>query len=350
MRDRIGTEERILFFKRLGLYLQSGMPIRQALQFLQSDIRNAHTKRFIAAAVDAVMHGRPLSFALKQYSDSFSPFYISLIQVGETSGTLASTLSYIATIMRQRSSLRKKIISALIYPAIISIGTIAITLFLVLYAFPKIVPLFKGFHEKLPFTTRVLIGLSNAGEQHGPVIVVSAIIVAISAIGAIRMPTIKWCMHNALLQLPITGKTISFYYTASICRTLATLLESGIPIERSISLVEEGITHMLYRDSLCCIRDAIRSGTPLGKEFRKSKHLYPDTAVQLIIAGEMTGTLTQSLMQVAVLYEEQLSEMVAGITSLIEPALMIGMGLAVGFVAMAIITPLYGLTQNLSIH
>jgi type IV pilus assembly protein PilC len=350
MRNPISHEEKILFVKRLSLYLHSGIPLQVAIELLRSDAVRAAHKRFFDSVLEEVTHGRTLEQALKLFPSLFSPFHISLVSVGEITGTLTETLAHVAVHLTQQQAIKSKIVSAMIYPIIIAVGTIGITLFLVLYAFPKIVPLFKGFHAQLPFTTRVLIGISNSFQQHGIVIGIFVALFVTIFIYMLRLRQVQQYLPRILLHVPIIGKTITLYYVAAICRMLATLLQSAVPIEQALLLTQQGIAHSGYTQSLIRVRTALSAGSTLGKEFCKEPNLYPRMLVQLVTAGEMTGTLTESLLQVAMVYEEQLEETMRSMTTLIEPVLMIGMGVIVGFVAMAIITPIYGLTQSITIH
>lgn len=349
-RIRIRSDDRIVFAKRLALYLRSGIPIVEALALMTEDSKRGNNTMIVRAVMDDVLKGRALSHSLSAYPRAYSAFHTNLIAVGEASGTLADNLSYLAQLLERKAQLNRKIVSALVYPAIIMVGTLLVSGFLVLYAFPKMIPLFRGFHAQLPFPTRVLIFISDVISNHGFLVLSVCFCAIAGSVFLIRKPHIRRRIQFMSIRLPLIRSLTTFYYLATINRTLALLLESGMRIEASLLLASDGLANAPYCESLNQIRLTVIEGNRVSVHLRKEPRLYPAVVTQIVAAGEITGNLKESFKTIAEVYEERLDELTRTLSTLVEPALMVIMGLIVGFVALAIISPIYGLTQNITTH
>jgi general secretion pathway protein F len=346
----LSSTEKILFAKRLSLYLHSGIPIQIALSLILEDTKKKKALLFYKTIQTEVSAGRTLSSALEKFPKTFAPFSITLIHAGEASGRLADNLAHLAKILKRQQALKKQLIGAALYPAIVLVGTLGICSFLVLYAFPKIVPLFKGFHAVLPLPTRIMISISETFKTQGWFILFGLVLTGTALYSLLRIPHVREWFQIILLRVPVVGKVMTSYHIASMCRMLGTLLASGTSLVIALRLTTQGVKNIPYKKSLQMIEQKVQNGMPLTTHMREETRLYPSLALQLLASGEMTGTFPESLTHVASIYEEQLEDLTSQITTLIEPALMIIMGSVVGFVSLAIITPIYGLTQNLTTH
>lgn len=347
---RMPLSERILLYSRLSLYLRSGIPIRDALGFIRSSAKRDASLRILNEVEKAILHGTSLTRAFGAFPEAFPSFETHLVGIGERSGSLPENLAYLASLLGRRRALSRKIRGALVYPGVIVFGTVAVTGFLLLYTFPKIVPIFRGLNTPLPFTTRALIGVSDLVTEHGFLLPVVPCLAATLFAWCLRRPQARRRVERASLRSPVVGRLIRAYNLALISRTLSTLLSSGIPLIPALELVGNGIRHEEYREAVRRVGDRVNEGQRLSGELSGSPRLFPSTLIELVSAGESTGSLGQSLATCAELYEEELDEGTRTLATLIEPALMIAMGLLVGFIAMAIITPIYGITQNLTLR
>lgn len=341
------TQERILFSERLSLYLRSGIPIVQGLSLIKNDA----TRKALVYSMTLIEHevssGKTLATSLRHFPKLFDVFYLHFVEIGERSGTLAGNLAHLATLLKRRQQLQRKIQSAVLYPCIVVVLTICVTGFLTIYAFPKIIPLFRGFHTQLPLPTRILIGFSDLITHHALLIII-VLIASLSALVLFaRRAKVRRKIQYLSIRLPLVGTITKQYYIATVLRTLATLLESGIPLVPALALATEGITHATYFEACQKIQTGIQRGQRLSVEIKKYPHLFPSVVSELIGAGEVTGSLSESLRSLGDMFEKELEDITQTLTTLIEPALMIFMGLIVGFVALAIITPIYAITQNL---
>lgn len=347
---RIPLSDRISFYSRLSLYLRSGIPIRIALGTMRDSAKRKGLRQVITSADAAVLDGMSLARALGMFPRSFPLFETHLIGLGERSGSLSENLAYVASLLTQRRILSRKIRSALLYPCIIVLGTVSVTGFLLFYTFPKIVPIFHGLNVPLPFTTRLLIGTSDLISHHGILICAFFVLVIGLTIWSFRYPTFRRKAEQSLFVTPILGNLIRTYNLALVSRTLTILLSSGISLVPALELVGNGTSHSDYRQALKKVGDRVAHGTTFSSGLAAHARFFPHTLVDLVAAGEATGSLSRCLGTAAELYEDELAERTRTLMTLIEPVLMITMGMLVGFVSLAIITPVYGITQNLTLH
>lgn len=340
---------RALFAKRLSLYLGAGVPIAEALSLLTADERSRGMFNVLTKLYEAVTEGRTLSSGLMASRREFGSFAIALIEVGEVSGTLRESLAHVSTALRKQELLRKKLVGSIIYPAILLVSTAGIAAFLTLYAFPKIVPLFRGFDASLPISTRILIYISDTADIWCPVLVVAIAGCSIAYAVLMQRPRVRLLRDRLLIGTPILGSLIMSYCLASIARTLATLLDSELRIVPSIELASEVSGNMAYHEALLETRDEVMAGIPLSSALEHQRRCFPTMFIQIVRTGERTGTLSASFAALSEEYEERSDDLNRQLSTLIEPVLMIWMGLTVGFIALAIITPVYRVTQGMSL-
>lgn len=344
------ADDLILLMRRLSLFLRAGIPIHRALGLIAEDSKRKSTVRVITALSEDILQGKRFSDALARFPRIFDSLHISMIQVGELSGGLALQLEQLALLGSQRRDATHRLIGAAVYPLIIVCATIGMTGFLTLFAFPKIVPLFKGFHRTLPFPTRVLIGITNFASQFGWILSACLVLLSISIVLLLRLLSVRRVIDRISLRLPFLSGIIRSFYSAFITRTLATLLESGVGILPALDILAQGMRHSSYVEALHAMRVRISEGCSIAEGLSEYPALFPHVISQLVSAGELTGTLPESLRHAAQIFEHYLDEQSHLISTLIEPVLMIGMGLVVGFIALAIITPIYSITQSISVN
>jgi len=347
---RVSLAEKIYFCERMGLYLRTGIPIVQGLSLIRKDAKSIYFITILETVQYDVSYGKSLARGLSTYPKQFDTFFCHFVTVGEKSGTLAKNLTHLGVLLKRKQRLRKKLFSALLYPALVALLALCVTAFLTLYAFPKIVPLFKGMSGELPFTTRALIGVTELISNHGGFIFLALIFSVVFFLYLLKNPRVKEKIDLLLITTPLVKKFVLNYYLANILRTLGTLLESGIPLVPAVALMNEGIKNSVFKKAHVHILEGITRGQKLSSEIEKHPSLFPLLVPQLLSAGEITGSLRESMSSLSEIYEVELDETTHTLTTLVEPVLMIVMGLIVGFVALAIISPIYGITQNFSVR
>lgn len=346
-RPRLTTKEQIIFMKRLSMMLRAQMPIVTSLQMLAHEAGKGSLKTIVESVASDIASGQTLSQSLKRYHKVFSFFTLSIIAVSEQSGTLPENLEYIARELKKKHELRTQIIGALIYPAIVIVATMAITIFLILYIFPKIVPIFLSVKTTLPWSTRFLITVSDFLSMYGWYVLVVVILFLVVAPFILRIASVAQFATSVLLRTPIIGKLFRYYNLAQITRTLGLLIEANVPIMIALDITASSTGNVVYRTALQAALPEIVTGKNLSNELKKSPRLFPSLVVQMIQAGEKTGNIPSTLAYVSELYEADIRDLTKNLTTIVEPVLMLVMGLLVGFIAISIITPIYGITQNL---
>ncbi len=335
-----------MLVKRLAILLKSGMPILPALHLLETQAAGRPGRDLLQDAAEAVERGGYLYEALGRLK-VFGKFELSLIKVGELSGNLKSNLAYLADELKKRQELRQKIIGALIYPAIILAATLAISALLVFYIFPKLLPVFSGFEFSLPWTTRLLIWLTGLLLHYGWILagVMAAVVVLLSWL--FRRPACRFWLDRQAFRLPIFGRMFLNYALTNIARTLGSLLQGRAAIVEALLITADTSTSAVLAERLRALSVSLSAGQNLAEGLSARGDLFPAMFVQMVGVGEATGNLSESLLFLAEVYEGEVEEMSKNLSSLLEPVLMIIMGLVVGFIALSIITPIYQLTQNL---
>lgn len=344
---RLSLQEQIMFAKRLAILVKAGIPILQALDMLQKQTTSksaAHIMRRLSAEV---ANGQYLSTGMALFSTVFGDFAVNIVRVGEVSGTLHENLHYLAAELKKKQELRRKLVGALIYPLFILVATVGIAILLTAYVFPKIVPIFQSFKAQLPWSTRVLIFVTYSFNTYWLYILigVSGFAFLLSVLWRIR-PVRFWVDRN-LLRVPLIGTLLQTYHMANCARTLGLLLKSDVRIIESLRIVSTTMHNLAYKDQFILLAENVGKGGKLSTYLEVEGGLFPAALSQMVSVGEMTGNLSQSLLYVADMYEDELNTLTKNLATSIEPILMICVGVLVGFIAISIITPIYSITQSL---
>lgn len=341
------TKEQIIFAKRLSMVLRSGMPILQGLRMLEEEAHSRSVSKIAKSLADDVASGLMLSDALKKFQDTIGDFFISIVRVGETSGTLPENLEYIAQELKKKHDLSRQVIGALVYPIIIVLATSGITAMLIVYIFPKILPIFLSLKATLPLSTRILIVVSTFMTNYGLWVLLGIVAVTIGYLLMLRVHTFHLIVDKILLRLPIFGSLSQYYNLANTCRTLSLLLKSDVRIVVAIDITADSLKNKAYQEALREVGKGVLSGQRVSTLLRGNRVLFPPLLTQMMSVGESTGNLSDTLMYLSDMYEAEINDWTKNLTSILEPVLMLTMGLLVGFIAISVITPIYGITQNL---
>ncbi len=341
------TREQIIFTKRLSMVLRSGMPILQGLRMLEAEAHSRSVARIAKSLADDVANGLTLSNALRKYEKTVGQFFINIVRVGEASGTLPENLEYIAEELKKKHELHRQIISALVYPIIIVLATAGITTLLIVYIFPKILPIFLSLKATLPLSTRMLIAMSSFLTAYGLWLILAIVISAIVYALLLRIPMFHLYADLVLIRVPIFGRLSQYYNLANTCRTLSLLLKSDVRILTAIDIAADSLKNHAYKRALRRAGEEVMSGHRVSVQLKRDVALFPPLMTQMMSVGESTGNLSDTLMYLSDMYESEIREWTKNLTSVLEPILMLTMGCLVGFIAISVITPIYGITQNL---
>ncbi len=340
-------QDQIIFARHLSIMAQAGMSILDSLALLKKQARTSAMRTILEGVTREVSNGQFLSVAMEPYTDIFGELFINIIHIGETSGTLSENLKYLSEELTKRRELKSKVTSALVYPFIILFGVAAIIAFLVFFIFPKILPVFATLNFKLPLSTRILIAFADIATKYTLVVIIAVLGLAASGWLSAQVAKIRYFYHRVVLFIPVVGSISTNVNMANLCRTLGILLKSGVKIVEALSVTATTVENLVYRKHLIAAADKVRKGGEISSYLSLYPRLFPAMLSQMVNVGESTGNLSETLIYLADFYEEGVDNATKNLATVLEPLLLIVMGGIVGFVAIAVITPIYGITQNI---
>lgn len=345
---KLSVREQMLFAKRLSFLINASVPILESLHMVSEQSKSRHYARVMQSVIADVTSGYSLSRSLGRFQNIFGDFGVNIIRIGESSGTLSQNLEYLADELKKNDTLRRKVQGALVYPAIITLATLGITGFLMLYLFPKIMPVFTSLHMELPLSTKIVIAVSTFLQAWGLVFLI-AVIASIFGIGIVlkKSASIRYQFDALVLKLPVVGEMVRYYNLATATRTLGLLLRSGVTLAEALPLTADTTSNLIYKEQYKLLAEAVIRGERISGYMFKEPVIFPIITTQMIAVGERSGSLSTTLVYLSELYEAEVDDFTKNLSTLVEPALMVVMGILVGFIAISIITPIYGITQNL---
>lgn len=345
---RLTLRERMMFVKQLAMLQKGGVPLLLSLQMLKKQTKSKVMGGVLHQVIRDVENGQYLANALGKFKKVFGELTIHIIAVGEISGTLALNLDHLALSLKKSQSLRQKIVSASVYPIFIIIATVATAIVLTVVIFPKIIPVFKSVNYPLPPTTRFLIFINGAVKSYGLFMVLGVVAGVIGFLLLLRVKKIHSWYDRILLCTPFAGSLIRTYNTANIARTLGLLLGSQVTLVRAFDITSNTTTNILYKSELQKIANDIDRGGLVSSGMQENGKLFPSMVSDMLAVGESTGRLGETFLYLADMYEQDLDDATKNLSTALEPLLLMVMGGLVGFVAISIITPIYGITQHLT--
>lgn len=345
--NSVPEQQKIIFARNLGAMIKAGLSLAKSLSILEKQITNKRFKKVIAALQVEIRKGKSLSAACESYSDVFPKLFISMVKAGEESGTLSDSLRIIANQMDQTYKLKKKVKGAMIYPGIIISVMIVIGILMLIYVVPSITATFRDLKVELPFLTRVLINTSDFLKNN--IITTLLVIVAIVAgfYVFLHSKTGKKIFDFIILRLPVIGVLIKETNSARMTRTISSLLSSGVAYNDAITITRDVVQNTYYKDLLSNAITKVEKGGTISSVFMENAKICPIFVSEMAVVGEETGNLPAMFMEVAAYYEDSVDQKTKNMSTIIEPVLMVFIGLAVGFFALAIIKPIYSLSGSI---
>lgn len=343
--QRITTADLATFTRQLSTMITAGLSLPDALEILRDQ-----TKPAFALVLKDILRsieegGVSLTEALQKHERVFGKVYISLIKAGETAGVLDEVLARLADNLEKQKEFGSKIKGAMIYPVIIVVGMVGVMVIMMVFVLPKIMTMFSEFGTELPLPTRVLIAVSNlmthfwwAGILGGIGLVFGWRSVSKTGVGRKRIDTLK-------LKLPILGNLQKQVALTEMVRTLALLVKTGIPLVEALNIIGEGMNNVVFQEGLLSAAGQVEKGFPLAAALAEHEN-FPPILTQMISVGEETGKLDEVLFRVSSYFESESEHTVKGLTTAIEPLIMVVLGIGVAFLVMSVIMPMYSLTSQ----
>jgi len=343
--QKISTQDKVDLIRNLSLLVKSGAPIDQSFEIL-SDQPNPFLKKVLMEGKKKIEKGVSISDVFSN-NRNFDEVFISFIRAGEESGTLSKNLDYLADWLEGKNTLEKEISSATLYPKIIIVLAAILGLGLTVLVLPKMLPIFSTLDVTLPFTTRILLFVSNLVIDNSLLLVLGLIVLGLSFFFLSKVKKIRLYAFRALLRTPVIGPLMKDYQLAIIAQLIAVLLRSGTPINKILEIVRDSVTNSEYREALDEVVIRVRKGTSLYESIKKKPLLFPGLFASVVAVGEETGSLGESFEYLARFFTARVKEKTAKLPTVIEPMLLILIGIFVAFIASAIIMPIYEVTKGL---
>ena len=344
--EGVKTHDKITFAKNLAKMTDAGLPITRALSILERQAKGQF-KKVLQGLNDSLNKGNTLNDSMKNYPKVFSTLFISMVRAGEESGNLSMSLQNVGQQMEKSYQLTKKIRGALMYPAVVFSLMIIIGVLMMVYMVPTLTATFVGLGIKLPLSTRIIIAISNFLKSYFIFVIIGTFVSAFLTVLAYRTTRGQRISDFLFLKLPVIKEIVKQINSARTARTLSSLLSSGVDIVLAIGITKDVIQNSYYKDVLEKVQDVIQKGEPISGVFAANNHLYPLFVGEMVSVGEETGKIGEMLMGVAVYYEDEVDQKTKDMSSIIEPILMIFIGVGVGFFALSMLGPTYSLADAL---
>jgi type IV pilus assembly protein PilC len=341
----VSTADLVLFSRQLSTFLKVGVPITDAIRLLRSGARSGAFKAALDDVNADLDEGESFSVAISHHPNVFNQLYVDMVRAAEYSGSLDRVLLQIASYLQRQDTAIKKIRTAMIYPAVILSLAVVVCGVLIVVVLPNFVALFNEFHATLPLPTRVLIALGTFAQAWRWQILGAMILVVFSVFFALQTRPGKVFWDHMLIRVPVLGSIVVFSIVERFTRTLATMLRAGIPISQTFDVAIASAGNIRYRRGLENVRQRMVTGEGFSDPLAATG-LFEPMVLRMVRVGEETGTLDQSLEQIADFLAEEMDYKVRNMIALMEPSLIIAVGLAVGFVAVSVIMPMYGLLRE----
>jgi general secretion pathway protein F len=343
--QRVSTKDVSIFTRQLSTLLGAGIPLVPSLSVLIAQTKNQLLKQTLAQIREQVNEGKSLTQGMLNFPRIFPPFYVNMIRAGESSGTINLVLERLADFSENQQALMSKIRSALAYPIIMLFIGSAVIFLLMTFVVPKITGIFTDMHQTLPLITIVLIAISNFLKSFWWLI----LILLAAAIAAFKYMTTgteagKRLWDTAKLKIPVWGQVNRKIAIARFCRTLATLLQSGVPLLSSMEIVRNVVNNILIGEAISKASKDVEEGKGLSGPLTQSG-IFPPLVTEMVAVGEQSGTLEKMLNRVATAYETESQSDIMVMTSLLEPLMILVMGLLVGFIVISILLPIFEMNQ-----
>ncbi|HZN57920.1 MAG TPA: type II secretion system F family protein [Planctomycetota bacterium] len=344
--DRVKQAQIVTFTSQLSTLQDAGLPIVRSVKILEGQQRPGKFKDQLAAVSDDVEQGSTFSEALAKFPKSFDKLYVSMVKAGEAGGVLDVILNRLAGFMEKSQKLKKKVKGAMIYPAAVITVAVVILIFIMIYVVPSFEAMFKDLGQKLPAPTQILLSTSQTLRGYWYLIPGIPFIFWMLMKSVTRSEKGKLALDRLKLKLPVFGVIIKKSSVSRFCRTLGTLISSGVPILEALKIVKDAIGNLVISNAIEEVHGSIREGDTIAGPLRASG-IFDELLVNMIDVGEETGELDKMLIKIADNYETDVDVAVEGMSSLLEPMLIVGMGGVVGFIVIALFLPLIEIIKNI---
>jgi len=338
-----------VFTRQLSTLISAGLPLLRSLRTLGKQEKDANLKKIMAGLSESVEGGTTFSEALTQHPKAFNKLYVNMVKAGELGGVLEIVLTRLAEFAEKSQRIKGKVTSAMVYPLVVLTIAVGIVTFLMLFIVPKFEAIFKDMlgGRPLPFITQMIMDLSRFIQGNFILIAVAIIVTVVAARFAMKMPGVAAAVDNYKLKIPLFGDMLTKTSVARFSRTLGTLVSSGVPILQALNITRDTAGNLRVSKAVESIHDNVKEGESMVTPMEASG-IFPPMVVSMVQVGEETGQLPDMLTKVADVFEEEVDNAVSGLTSLLEPVMIVLLALVVGTIVVALFLPLITIIQDLT--
>lgn len=336
------------FSRQLGVFIRSGIPIIDALEIIESDTSDKLFKKTLVEMSESLQAGDSFARAARSHPEAFPLYFIGMLESAELAGNLDEVLVQLAEYMERDLEARSKITGALIYPVIVLFMAIIVVVVLAAVVLPKFKTFFSSLNAKLPLPTRMLLAVTNFISARYLILLAIIVVIVVGVIATWRSKKGRALIDSFVLKVPVLGDLIVHILVERICRILASMSETGVPLPDAMAVTSESVSNNVFKTGLEHVREEMIEGRGLADPI-ESSGIFPLAARQMIRVGEVTGTLEDQLHVAADFYQRELDVKLKRFTSLFEPIIIVAMGIIVGFVAVALISAMYGIYNQVHV-
>lgn len=343
----VGERDLVIFTRQFATMIDSGLPLVQCLEIQAQQVQNPVFRKELVQIKEAVEGGATFADALKKFPETFDELFVNLIAAGEIGGILDTILNRLAAYIEKNSKLRKQVKSALTYPATVLVVAAIVVAFLMIKVIPVFDKMFSDMGASLPLPTQIVVDLSRQMQDYFLYFIAGMVLAIVAIRQALKIRTVRFGVHKVALKSPLIGDLLTKVAVARFCRTLSTMISSGVPILDALEICSKTAGNLVIEQAVIDIRDAISEGKTIAEPLAKAK-VFPGMVCQMIAVGESTGALDTMLGKIADFYEDEVEAAVGALTSMIEPVLMVFLGGTVGFLVIAMYLPIFTMASALS--
>ena len=347
-KKRVPRQDVMNFTRQLAVFMKAGIPIMEALEVILEETQNKMMQKVLTEMVESLRAGDTFATAASIHPEAFPNFYVGILESAELTGNLDTVLNQLADYMDRDAKARSKVTAALIYPSVVAAMSVVTVLVLAVFVMPRFQVFFASLHAKLPLVTRMLLNTTSFMAKYWYAEIAFVVIVVGGFIAMRRSEGGRARLDKLMLRLPVIGDLTETAIIERVCRVLASMLRAGVDLPRSMAVTADSANNSVYRKALEGVREAMMQGQGLAEPIALT-NLFPAAARQMFRVGEETGTLDQQLEVAAAYYNRELETKLERATALFEPAIIIFMGVVVGFVAVALISAMYGIYNQVKV-
>ncbi|MFA5926323.1 MAG: type II secretion system F family protein [Parcubacteria group bacterium] len=344
--EGVSAKEFVIFSRQLAVMIEAKVPLMTAFKGISEQTANPYFAKVLSVVLSEIDEGKSLSESLKKHPEVFSHLYVNMIQSGEVSGNLQKALEDLANNIEKNYTLTQKVKGVLYYPAFITFAFLSVAFIMLTFVIPKLMSILKETNAQLPITTKMLLATGDFMQKWWWAVLIAIALGVTSLIYYLRTEDGKREFDVIALKMPIVGRVLRYVYLARFSENLGTLVKSGLPIVNALQISAQVVGNSVFEQDINEAADKVKTGGTIG-EVLATKEEFPPIMVQMIRVGEETGKLDTTLGSMATFYNREADQIVSNLSSIIEPILIVVLGVGVGILVFSIIVPIYNIAQGI---